>query len=603
MIVATTDMPSRTEEFALIWAALHEQLTYTLQPIINVHTGTLFGYEAVLQGHIELGFESVSTLLTYAENNGVLSYLARLLIERAVTVFAATHPGERNRIRLLLQIAPRTLNSVPLLGEHIAAVAARYQLPTACICFELQDTQSLSFYPQVQNIIHTLRQQRYLFLIDEFGASYSGLKHLYELNPDMIKLDRFFVANLATNHRQHLFVSHIIQLAHTLGIQVIAATIETTEEFIACREIGCDFAQGQFVIDPSIQSTNLLKEHCQIQQFAIPQRRQNDGDSSLIQTCIERLPVLCETDEMRTVFDFFRRYSDRSFFPVVDCCNRPLGLIHEQNLKSYIYSNYGRDLLANPAYNKKINHFILPCPGVEVNSTVKCLLDTYIAAGHPPGLIITENFYYTGFISQSALLHIIDTKNLADARDQNPLTRLPGNHNIVEYVNQILADIHTACCLVYLDFDHFKPFNDTYGFRIGDRAIMLFADLLRKQLNNQSCFIGHIGGDDFFVGFKHLAVEQVKEAVHTLLNIFAHEVQSFYDAAARERSYIEALNRHGEMTRFPLLGCSAAILVLPQATPRHTFDELSRIIAELKKQAKKSPDHIAIEYDLIAETQ
>ena len=142
---------------------------------------------------------------------------------------------------------------------------------------------------------------------------------------------------------------------------------------------------------------------------------------------------------------------------------------------------------------------------------------------------------------------------------------------------------------MYFDFDNFKPFNDTYGFRTGDRAIVLFADLLRKLLPSHSCFIGHIGGDDFFAGLQASDPEEVQQRISALLDQFKHEAQSLYDADTRARGYIEANNRYGESVRFPLLTCSAARLWIPASATHFTLEDISQRIAQLKKAAKASP--------------
>ena len=67
----------------------------------------------------------------------------------------------------------------------------------------------------------------------------------------------------------------------------------------------------------------------------------------------------------------------------------------------------------------------------------------------------------------------LSEKNIAIARDQNPLTKLPGNTLITAYISETLNDLENTYVYVYFDFDNFKPFNDSYGFRIGDRAILL----------------------------------------------------------------------------------------------------------------------------------
>jgi len=73
----------------------------------------------------------------------------------------------------------------------------------------------------------------------------------------------------------------------------------------------------------------------------------------------------------------------------------------------------------------------------------------------------------------------------------------------------ISKDIENACVLVYFDFDNFKPYNDRYGFRQGDRTILLFSDILKKTSGANKFFAGHIGGDDFFAGFRIGALDKV----------------------------------------------------------------------------------------------
>ncbi|MBK5970384.1 hypothetical protein CCR91_16895 [Thiorhodovibrio winogradskyi] len=434
-----------------------------------------------------------------------------------------------------------------------------------------------------------LRQKGFLFAIDDFGTGYSGLKLLYEFPPDLIKIDRFFISSIARDHKRRLFVENAVHLAHTLGVQVVAEGVETADELTACRDIGCDLAQGFFIARPTTKIARLASSYSIVPRTVGPSRRQSDSDSTLILSRIQQLPTLREDDDMRKVFDLFKHHSECSFFPVLDRADKPRGLVCEKDLKRYIYSSYGRELLSNSAYRKRLIDFLTPCPSIDIHCPAERLLEAYAAADSPPGMIMTENFTYAGFISQAALLQIVDSKNLAAARDQNPLTRLPGNNTIIDYVQQVLEDHCQDYCLVYFDFDNFKPFNDTYGFRIGDRAIALFADLLRKLLPRQSCFIGHVGGDDFFAGFRALVHEDVHQRVSDLLDQFQHEAQSLYDAATRERGYIEATNRHGDLVRFPLLSCSAAMLWIPATAAAFTLEDVSQIIARLKKSAKASP--------------
>jgi diguanylate cyclase (GGDEF)-like protein len=178
------------------------------------------------------------------------------------------------------------------------------------------------------------------------------------------------------------------------------------------------------------------------------------------------------------------------------------------------------------------------------------------------------------------------------ARDQNPLSRLPGNTVIVEWVSSALEQLDRDYSLVYFDFDNFKPFNDRYGFRLGDRAILLFTDLLSRCMNREGGFAGHIGGDDFFAGFAGVSTDDVMTACRDLVAAFGHDVESFYDDETRRIGHITGRDRLGNAATFPLMTVSAVVVHLPCCRETFSIDDVSRLIASLKKGAKHSPDHI-----------
>jgi diguanylate cyclase (GGDEF)-like protein len=115
-------------------------------------------------------------------------------------------------------------------------------------------------------------------------------------------------------------------------------------------------------------------------------------------------------------------------------------------------------------------------------------------------VILTENLRYAAVLSASSLLKIINEKQPKTAQDQNPLTSLPGNRSIRDYVQHAIRNGSGTRFFCYCDFDNFKPFNDRYGFQNGDLAIALFASLLRHRFVSEGKFLGHVGGDEFFVG-------------------------------------------------------------------------------------------------------
>ena len=151
--------------------------------------------------------------------------------------------------------------------------------------------------------------------------------------------------------------------------------------------------------------------------------------------------------------------------------------------------------------------------------------------------------------------------------------------------------------LAYIDFDNFKPFNDTYGFRQGDRAIILFTELLRKRFGATDAFLGHVGGDDFFLGFRRKSYLDVAETIAELQASFREDVESFYTPDARAAGYICARDRNDEARCFPLMTVSAAVIEMAPSVARRsiTVDALAERFAAAKKVAKRDKLRINIQ--------
>lgn len=304
-------------------------------------------------------------------------------------------------------------------------------------------------------------------------------------------------------------------------------------------------------------------------------------------------PIRSSSDIMAT-FEHFRENKNMTFFPVVDDMDEPLGIIREEDLKDFTYSRYGKDLLANVSYKRHLNEFIRPCPVADIHDNAERVLEKYSLSGTQEGIIVVENLRYVGFLTAASLLQVVNEKHLAMARDANPLSKLPGNHMVVEYVTDLVTDGDTEAVIAYFDFDNFKPFNDTYGFRQGDRAILLFAELLKKSFIADGVFLGHIGGDDFFAGWRGVGLDQARERLVDLRESFRHQVETFYDKDARDTGGIVAKDRGGVERVFPLLSVSIAVMHLKPGRAGITPDDLAQQIAVTKKESKRADDGIAV---------
>lgn len=167
----------------------------------------------------------------------------------------------------------------------------------------------------------------------------------------------------------------------------------------------------------------------------------------------------------------------------------------------------------------------------------------------------------------------------------NPLTRLPGNISINRQIQERL-ERKEDFAFAHADLDHFKPFNDRYGFGRGDEVIRITGRLILNIVKNrqrENSFIGHVGGDDFvFVMLPNLA----ETASQEIIDAFDRIVPAFYDSDDRETGAIQSFDRQGNANTFPIMNISIGITDTHSGSFSH-YGEITEAAAEMKKYAKQ----------------
>lgn len=568
------------------WTDVAEDLDIAFQPIIDIHTGRTFGFEALMRGFERHQLESPIDLINRCHEDGHLDVFEERLIERAFEKFTAL-PDWR-ALKLFVNLDGRNIASPKGLRPTLMALKTRYGIANANLALEISERYDFAATAHGLERLTELRRAFGALAMDDFGAGHANLQLFYHLEPGILKLDRFLISSVGTDPKKTIFLKHIVLMAHLLGALVVAEGVETPQEFFVCRELGCDLAQGYMIARPSTELTQLSLSYPEINALRESDRRHPGTDADLVSAQLERIAPLSVDQDLDDLFSRFGNEGDHAFFPVIDQVGYPIGIVHERDLKHFAYSKYGRELMRNPRRTFNIARFIRPCASASLNAPTEKILEIFSAHPGDEGVLITEDSKYAGFLHASALLQILNDKNIKLARDQNPLSKLPGNILIHEYVSEALADEANVRHFAYLDFDNFKPFNDKYGFRIGDRAIQMFAEILRAGFGRQSCFIGHVGGDDFFVGFINCETAAVVAELKATIDKFRRDVESLYSEEDRKNGYIKGQTRGGRTKQFPLLAISGAVICKPKGVTLPNIDALSMLIADGKKEAKAS---------------
>lgn len=564
------------------------------QPIVEAGTGTVFGYESLMRGQERIGFDSPIEILDEAFRANQLLPLEQMVASRALAKFATL--GNYATSTLFLNLDVRLIPHGDRLIENLLQQLKAANLPPSSVCFEFSERFDNTSVPEFEALVSKLRRTGFKLAIDDFGVGHGEMKLLCDYAVDYLKIDRHFVADIDSKPRKRHLLKNIVNIAHVLGTRVIAEGIETEAEFLACREYGVDLVQGWFIARPTTHISELVPAFPHLQDLGKSKRNTQSLDEILIRKQIEMLPTVFENDSIDTVFELFRRNPRQAFFPVLNANGEPRGIIHEHHLKQYIYHPFGRDLLKNKMYERTISQFVEIAPIVSLDSDAERLMSIFANMEGSNCLILTDNMRYAGVVSAASLIKVINEKQLKIAQDQNPLTGLPGNHAIRDFMRQSGRDGDGVRHFCYCDFDNFKPFNDAYGFHLGDHAISLFAALMRRYFFAERHFLGHVGGDDFFIGVVGWTQAELREILDRLISDFHEDVLALYSDHDRAKGSIRGHDRSGAEALFPLMRCSIGVLELPDGL---VIDDINRVgteIAQVKAHAKESIDGLVFNH-------
>lgn len=568
-------------------------LDTAFQPIVEAVSGKVHGYESLMRGHDKLGFDSPLSLLDAFSLSGELTELELFTTSRALARFTAT-PGFERRT-LFLNLDHRMIKASSRLLPLLSAYLQRNGIATSSICIELTERYDNASLPEFAGLIKDLRQAGFKLAIDDFGTGHAEMKLLSDYDLDYLKIDRHLISGIDSFARKRHLTKSIVDMAHVLGLRVIAEGVETESEFLTCRDLGIDLMQGWFIARPSLETSEFRDNFTHLRDLGQNRRIRRSVDEVLIRQQVELVPPIEETADIGTLFSLFQENTDQPFFPVVNKHGEPRGIVQEARLKSYIYQPYGRDLLQNRSYGRGISRFVDNAPIVDIGADSNRLMAVFSGTEDAKCVILTENGRYVGVISAAALVKIINAKLVRQAQDQNPLTGLPGNQAIYSYLEETMADGAATRHFCYCDFDNFKPFNDHYGFQRGDEAISLFARLMKRYFFSPGIFLGHVGGDDFFAGMTGWSNDELETIFERMLDDFETDALRLYAPEDRERGHILGVDRSGIQRAFAFLSCSVAIIEVPAGRVFGDPAMLSTQIASLKKRAKSDPSGLLFE--------
>jgi diguanylate cyclase (GGDEF)-like protein/PAS domain S-box-containing protein len=229
-----------------------EEFVVHYQPMVDLQTGELWGMEALVRwDHPERGLLEPSEFVPVAEESGLVIPMGEQILRESC--FRAKEWQEENP-RIPSLVMSVNLSALQLsrldLADTVERVLGETGLEGSCLILDVTETVYVKVLAANTAMLDRLRGLGVRFSIDDFGTGYSSLSYLKRLPADALKIDQSFVKGLGENVEDTAVVRMIIELAHTLGLEVIAEGVETEEQASLLKEIGCDFAQGYHFSKP-----------------------------------------------------------------------------------------------------------------------------------------------------------------------------------------------------------------------------------------------------------------------------------------------------------------------------------------------------------------
>ncbi|MBE9044081.1 EAL domain-containing protein [Pleurocapsales cyanobacterium LEGE 10410] len=248
----------------LQWAINNQQLYLNYQPIVSLTTGKITGLEALVRWkHNALGSISPNKFIPLCEETGQIVALGQWVLEEACSQLVDWQKSLVNKKQSLTVSINLSRIQIyhPELIPKIDRLLKSLNLSGKNLKLEITESTLMENTSAVTKVLHQLKEREIQLCLDDFGTGYSSLSYLRYLPVDIVKIDRSFIGP-EINNTNYDIIKAIVDLAHSLGLDVIAEGIETEAQLEILRSLGCEYGQGYLFAYPlnSDDVLNLIQQ-------------------------------------------------------------------------------------------------------------------------------------------------------------------------------------------------------------------------------------------------------------------------------------------------------------------------------------------------------
>ncbi|KQP20316.1 bifunctional diguanylate cyclase/phosphodiesterase [Pseudorhodoferax sp. Leaf265] len=228
-------------------AVEHNELRLFMQPKLRLEDSTVVAAEALVRWqHPERGLVPPLDFIPFAEQTGFVSQLTLWVFDAAADLLAQIGPGT---LRIAVNLSTRDLLDVEF-PARLDTILERHGVLATGFCLEITESAIMDDPQRAQAVLQRLSDRGFKLSIDDFGTGYSSLAYLKRLPVDELKIDKSFVMNMEKDEDDAKIVRSTVDLAHNLGLTVVAEGVENALIWRQLRALNCDEGQGYFMSKP-----------------------------------------------------------------------------------------------------------------------------------------------------------------------------------------------------------------------------------------------------------------------------------------------------------------------------------------------------------------
>jgi len=224
----------------LLETILDRRIYSVYEPVVEVGSRTVFGYEALARGPQGTRFHSPTALFDAAEQNDLVFELDCVCRSSGLAGAIDFPAGTK----LFLNIRPTTIHDPSFQEDRLIETLERSRLSPSDVVFEISEQESLRAFGAFREMRDYYRNLGFQFALDDTGTGYAGLEELLELEPDFIKIDRSMISGVDRDPARQDVLVALLQLAEKMGAQLIGEGLDTLEELEMLGRLGIRFGQG-----------------------------------------------------------------------------------------------------------------------------------------------------------------------------------------------------------------------------------------------------------------------------------------------------------------------------------------------------------------------